>query len=71
MMRNKSGRERLMLRGQEKKNTTPPLGTSRGLGRQSRPTGRGGGREGGGNRQREGGTPGQENSGVDRDPHTG
>ena len=56
-----------MHRGWGKNNATPPLGTGRVLDRRSRTTGGGSGREVERDRQREEGTPIQDNPGTNRD----
>ena len=60
-----------MHRVRGKKNTTPTLGTGRGLCRRSRPAGEGSRREDGGDRQREERNPGREKPGANRDLGTG
>ena len=61
-----TGIARRKHRGRGGTNTTPPPGTNRGLGLCLRTTGEGSGRADGGGREREEGTPGQENLGSDR-----
>ena len=53
------------------KNTTPILGTGRGLGRRLNPAEKGSGRESDIDRQREEETPGRENPGDEGDLGTG